>query len=161
MAHIVRPDEGTPIDPTLIHKVGRDDLPGGGIGIIEGTLAPGHLIPPHTHSDVDELTYVLEGEITAEIGGDVVLAPAGSYVLKPRGLTHAFWNSGTVTARVMEMHLPGGFERYYARMTAIFSDAAAADQDDRFARMLQVNEEFGVQHHPDLIAPLKQRHGLT
>ncbi|WP_181779074.1 cupin domain-containing protein [Pseudonocardia pini] len=80
MTRIVRPGEGRPIDPTLIRMVGREDLPGGGIGIIEGTLAPGHLIPPHTHSDVDELTYVLEGEVTAEIDGEVVVAPTGSYV---------------------------------------------------------------------------------
>lgn len=156
-SRIVRPGGGDVIDPTMRLVIARDDLPGHGVGIIEGTLAPGALIPPHTHADVDELTYVLAGEVTAEIGGDVVVAPAGSYVLKPRGLTHAFWNSGEVDARVMEMHLPGGFERYYGRMAAIWSEP---DEGTRFARMRECNEEFGVAHHPELIAPLKERHGL-
>ncbi len=96
--------------------------------------------------------------MTAEIGGEVVVAQAGSYVLKPRGLTHAFWNSGSDVARVMEMHLPGGFERYYARMAEIWSEP---DEGVRFSRMRECNEEFGVVHHPELIAPLKARHGLA
>src|SRR3954453_10046433 len=69
-------------------------------------------------------TYVLAGEITAEIGGEVIVAAAGSYVLKPYGVMHAFWNATNEPARVMELHLPGGFEQFYADMTAVASDTS-------------------------------------
>lgn len=175
MRRVVHPEDAVPADPTIRTTVTAADLPGRGIGIIEGTLAPGALIPPHTHAGVDEVTYVLAGEVTAEIGDDDVVAPAGSYLLKPRGLAHAFWNSGTTTARVLEMHLPGGFEAYYARMAEIMSgadggpdgtaddggpDGTAADPADRFARMAALGAEFGVVHHPERIAALRARHGL-
>ncbi|GAA4982627.1 cupin domain-containing protein [Pseudonocardia tropica] len=157
--HVVRPGEGRPVTPDIVCTVSADDLPGRGVGIIEGTLAPGALIPPHTHAGVDEVTYVLAGEVTAEIGDAVVVAPTGSYLLKPRGLPHAFWNSGTTTARVLELHLPGGFERYYARMAELAADGS--DGTDRFARMGALNHEFGVVHHPERIAALRERHGLS
>jgi quercetin dioxygenase-like cupin family protein len=78
------------INPSMVQKIRRGDLPGGCLGIIEGLIAPGQLIAPHVHADVDEVSYVLAGEITAEIGGEVVVAPAGSYVVKPYGVMHAF-----------------------------------------------------------------------
>ena len=146
---LIGPADGTPVDPAIIQKVRRDDLPSGGLGIIEGLLAPGELIPPHVHAGVDEVTYVLAGEITAEIGGEVVVAPAGSYVLKPYGIMHAFWNSGDVPARVMEMHLPGGFEQFYV-------DARSAGRDG----MRELADRYGVRHHPELIDDLKRRHHL-
>ena len=40
--------------------------------------------------------------------------PAGSYVVKPRGVPHAFYNAGTETVRVMEILTPGrSFEGYF------------------------------------------------
>ncbi|WP_181779075.1 hypothetical protein [Pseudonocardia pini] len=45
-------------------------------------------------------------------------------------------------------------------MTAIFSDDTL-DEQTRFAGLLDVNHRFGVQHHPEQIAALKERHGLA
>ena len=36
---------------------------GGAFSIVEHPIEPGTLIPPHTHSKEDELSYVLEGEV--------------------------------------------------------------------------------------------------
>jgi mannose-6-phosphate isomerase-like protein (cupin superfamily) len=52
--------------------------------------------PLHTHAREDECNFVLEGELTFDVGGEIVLASAGSFVLKPRGVYHAFCNTGTV-----------------------------------------------------------------
>lgn len=142
----------------MIQKVRRTDLPTGGVGIIEGIVAPGELIPPHVHADVDEVTYVLAGEITAEIGGEVV-ASAGSYVLKPYGIMHAFWNATGEPARVMELHMPGGFEQFYLEMAALTSDGAP-DRSSLIRRMQAVGQAYRVEQHPELIEELKLRHGL-
>jgi hypothetical protein len=41
-----------------------------------------------------------------QIGDQFIEAPAGSYVIKPRGLPHAFWNPGSTPALALE-HQPG------------------------------------------------------
>jgi len=56
---------------------------------------------------------VLEGELTFDVGGKIVLAPEGSFVLKPRGVYHALCNTATEPNRHLEMHAPGEFEDYY------------------------------------------------
>jgi quercetin dioxygenase-like cupin family protein len=47
------------------------------------------MIPPRTHTREDECAFLLEGELTLDIGGEIVVAPVGSFVLMPRGLYHA------------------------------------------------------------------------
>ena len=56
--------------------------------IIEVGLPPGAMIPPHTHSGEDECNFALEGELTFDIGGETAVAPASSFVVKPRGVYH-------------------------------------------------------------------------
>jgi len=36
--------------------------------------------PLHVHHNEDEWFYVIEGELTLWVGGDVIVAPAGSFV---------------------------------------------------------------------------------
>jgi mannose-6-phosphate isomerase-like protein (cupin superfamily) len=157
--HVVLPSDGIPINSFMVKKIRRGDLPGGCLGIIEARLAPGHIVAPHVHADVDEVSYVLAGEITAEIGNQVVVAPAGSYVLKPYGVMHAFWNSGSEPAQVIELHLPGGFEEYYREMMAVAS-GSDLDPNTRAARIQAVNEAYRVEQHPELLEDLKRRHHL-
>jgi quercetin dioxygenase-like cupin family protein len=61
------------------------------------------MIPPHTHTREDECSFVLEGEMMCYVAGEVVLAQKGSYVIKPRGVPHTFYNTGAETVRVMEI----------------------------------------------------------
>ena len=95
-----------------------------GITILEGTLRPGQLVPPHTHSREDELAYVKSGSLTYWVDGSSSVATNGfCYVLKPRGLAHAFWNHTDQDAVVAEFHVPGGQASYYDRLGAIFGDS--------------------------------------
>jgi mannose-6-phosphate isomerase-like protein (cupin superfamily) len=56
---------------------------------------------------------VLEGELTFDVGGEIVVAPTGAFVLKPRGVYHAFCNTGTGPNQHLEIHSRGEFENYY------------------------------------------------
>jgi uncharacterized cupin superfamily protein len=62
--------------------------------VVEHPIEPGRLVLPHVHQHEDEYSYVLEGTIGARVGDREVVAGPGSYLIKPRGLMHTFWNAG-------------------------------------------------------------------
>ena len=56
---------------------------GGVFSLVECTLEPGRLVPPHVHTHEDEYTYVLEGEIGLRVGDQIIQATPGCTVVKP------------------------------------------------------------------------------
>ena len=106
LALLIRPGEGASIElglgwPTI--KVGP--LLSAQIGVVEGELPPGGgFRVPHWHEDLDEVFYVLEGEIEYLLDGDWHPAPAGTTVFVPAGAVHAFRNASARRAR----HLVAG-----------------------------------------------------
>jgi mannose-6-phosphate isomerase-like protein (cupin superfamily) len=102
---LIGPDEGAHL-PILdiTHKVTAGSYDGA-FTSIEARIPPGDMIPPHARED--ECAFVLEGELTFDLGGQIVVALASSFVLKPRGVYHSFCNTGTEVARVLEFHTPG------------------------------------------------------
>src|SRR3954469_19967948 len=78
-------------------------------------LAPRALgAPTHTHEVEDEYSYVLSGRLGVEIGDRVGEAGPGDFVVKPRGIPHAFWNAGDELVVFIEVISPAGFEQYFA-----------------------------------------------
>ena len=79
--------------------------------MIEHLAPQGHGSPLHVHTREDEWFYVLEGEMTFWVDGQVSVAPAGSFVFGPKGLPHTFIVSSEV-ARFLLVTEPAGFERF-------------------------------------------------
>jgi quercetin dioxygenase-like cupin family protein len=117
---IIRPQERPSILGGFVRfKLGGEET-GGAFALVEHTLAPGILAAPiHTHTHEDEASFVLEGEIGAQIGDEVMRVGAGALLVKPRGVRHSFWNPGASQARVLELIWPAGFERYFAELDAV------------------------------------------
>jgi quercetin dioxygenase-like cupin family protein len=145
--------------PTLdiVHKV-TAELSGGGLTVEEWSLPPGGLIPPHTHTREDECNFVLEGELTCDVGGEIVLAPAGAYVLKPRDVPHALYNAGAGTVRVLEILTPGGFESYFDEYEQIASSDLG--EDERRKARAELGERYGVIWHEERIPETEARFGI-
>ena len=138
-----------------VHKV-PSEITRGLVAIVEHTLPSGQLAAPlHRHSHEDELFIVLKGSLGALLGGDVVVAPAGSYVLKPRHQWHTFWNAGTGDLRCIELLLPGGFERCFERLSPLL---AAGGLKQSAVRSLA--EEYGIEYDADSVPELCARFGL-
>ena len=156
--YLIGPDEGAHL-PILdiTHKVTAEDF-GGAFTIIEVGLPPGAMIPPHTHTREDECNFILEGELTFDVGGNVVVAPVGSFVVKPRGVYHAFCNTGTGANRHLEIHAPGEFESYYDEYEQIV-ESAISEEERRKARV-ELGERYGVTWHEELIPEVRARFGL-
>ena len=65
----------------------------------------------HVHQHT-EAFYVLEGELTFEIGaeGETITVDAGGFVAVPPGTTHSYGTAGDEPARWLIIHAPdGGF----------------------------------------------------
>jgi quercetin dioxygenase-like cupin family protein len=71
----------------------------------------------HRH-DFDETFYILEGELTFQLGEELVTRRAGEIAFAPRGVAHTYANLSDAPARALLVITPGGFERYFARMAA-------------------------------------------
>jgi len=140
-------------------KVGTQDLPHGSLCIVEAVLAPKHFVSPHTHSREDEVTVVLEGRIVALVHDTVVEVNAGSLLLKPSGVMHAFGNPGPGPARVYELHAPGGLEEFYAAMNVTLSDQHLSEVEKQ-AALMESSKAFGLVHHLDLADDVRVRLGL-
>jgi quercetin dioxygenase-like cupin family protein len=141
----------------ITHKVTAEYF-GGAFTSIEGRIPPDDMIPPHTHTREDECAFVLEGELTFDVGGRIVVAPAGSFVLKPRGIYHAFCNTGTEVARVLEFHAPGAFEDYYDEYERIVEGDMG--EDERRRARVELGERYGVTWHDELIPEAMARFGI-
>ncbi|MBW3629826.1 MAG: cupin domain-containing protein [Gemmatimonadetes bacterium] len=128
-----------------------------GAAIIEHTLEPGLLgSPMHRHTREDEISCVLAGELTIQIGDQVHTATVGSVVLKPRGIFHAFWNAGSETTRFLEVIVPGGFEEYFRELRQLVSEDLQPDMGAiaALAASYGLELDFGSLHE------LLERHQL-
>jgi quercetin dioxygenase-like cupin family protein len=82
---------------------------GGLMSIVEVTEPPGAQAPLHVHHRDDEGFWVLEGEVSFEVGGETIEAGAGDYVFGPRDIPHRF-TVGPQGCRMLFVLVPGGFE---------------------------------------------------
>src|SRR3954449_12200972 len=100
----------------------------GRFSLIEHRIPPRTLAAPvHTHEREDEYSFVLSGRMGAQIGDDVVDAGPGELVVKPRGVPHAFWNSGDEECRLLELISPGEFANYFIDLAPVLSAGGPPD----------------------------------
>ena len=96
----------------------RSEQSDGHVALVELT---GGGRPPLHHHDFDETFYVLEGELTFQLGDDVFTRRAGGVAFAPRGVPHTYANLSVAPARALIVITPAGFERYFDRIAARFS----------------------------------------
>jgi quercetin dioxygenase-like cupin family protein len=90
---------------------------GGAFALMEYEIPPRMLVAPrHSHRREDEYSYVLGGRIGVQVGEETSELDAHGVIGKPRGVPHTLWNPGDVPARVLELIVPGGFERCLAEL---------------------------------------------
>src|SRR3981081_3402990 len=91
----------------------RAETTEGPLGRIECVAPPGFPPPLHVHSREDEPMYVIEGRVTYQVGDRRFEAGPGSFVFLPQGIPHTFVVEGDAPAKILELVLPGGFERFH------------------------------------------------
>jgi quercetin dioxygenase-like cupin family protein len=81
------------------------------VAVIEHLAPRGTGSPLYVHHREDEWFYVLDGELTFWVGGQIINATAGSFVYGPRDIPHTFTVSSD-TARFLLVTEPAGFENF-------------------------------------------------
>ncbi len=107
------PGEGERLGTTAV-KAARPEL-----SLLELEVQPGGGVEPYFHKRHSDSCYVLEGELEIHVGDEVVNATPGMYALAPPGVVHFFRNTGSATARVLNLHMPGGFAEYRRELEAL------------------------------------------
>ena len=88
-------------------ELGADSLT-----VADLTLAPGSRAPTHIHP-TEEAMIIVDGELEAVLGDDVVTVSSGQTVLAPAGVKHGFVNRSSSSARVMGVFPTGKVERTF------------------------------------------------
>src|SRR5712671_502271 len=79
----------------------------------EAIVPPGGGPPPHVHSREEEGFYILEGEITFQIGEERIVATAGMFANMPVGTPHSFKNESDRPAKMLISVAPAGLEQMF------------------------------------------------
>jgi len=155
----VRADDGERADfPRLGNRyVLRGESSNERFALVEQTIPPRALAAPiHTHEREDEYSFVLAGRLGAQIGDEMVEAGPGDVVLKPRGIPHAYWNSGDKKTHLLEIISPAGFEQYFADLAPELARPGEPDLE----ALAEIRARYGLTMDIASRERLIEKHGL-
>lgn len=77
------------------------------IMMFEEIIPPGTTSTHHLHQGSDEVAYVLAGEVTFLIGGEITVGGPGTIAFMPRGVPHCWKSTGAASGKVLFLYTPG------------------------------------------------------
>lgn len=125
MIHIVRPDEGM-LETFRLLATGEQTR--GMYFALELGAPPGQETSEHSHDNEEEAEYVATGRRAIRIDDTVVEAPAGSFVLVPRGSLHDMWTVGDEPSRYIHLFSPAGIERWFVERARLKSAGMSREE---------------------------------
>ena len=111
---------------------------GGAYALIETANDPGTGVLLHVHEREDETWFVLEGELTFQVGDQMFCARPGDYVFGARNVPHSYSNRSEATARALILVTPAGFEGFWRESAQLPPDAPAAAHEN-------LSRQYGVR----------------
>ena len=97
---------------TLMRVLADRASTGGQFALIEQHAPRGFSPPLHVHAGEDQMIFVVEGELRAQVGDAERLIAASDVVWLPRGVPHTF-RVESDGARLIEVTTPAGFEDFH------------------------------------------------
>ncbi len=72
--------------------------------------------PPHSHTKLNEVFLVLEGEMEFTVNGELKKLGVGESIDLPPNVIHTFKNAGASTCKWVNIHSPKGFLSFFNEM---------------------------------------------
>lgn len=114
------------------------DDTGGQISMFEFLVQPGARVPvAHSHEQVDEIVYGLEGVLTFTVDGRSHEIGPGGRCFVPRGVPHHFVNTGIETSRTLAVLTPASIGPAYFRELAALLLAGGPPDPARVADVMR------------------------
>ena len=115
----------------------------GHLGLFENLIHPGGTTPElHIHRQMEEMFYVLEGEVEIQVGERIVQGQPGAFVLVPRNTPHTFSNRGTKPAKLLIMFCPAGErEKYFEGLAELLKEGNKPSREALVDLMRRFDQE--------------------
>jgi quercetin dioxygenase-like cupin family protein len=113
---------------------------GGALAMWTEITPPGSGPPPHYHLNEDEILHVIEGRVAFFLNGEWNETGPGGTAFLPRGVVHTFKNVGDQPSRMLNMTMPSGFEKFFARCADEFAKPGEPDM----SRIIEIGAEHGI-----------------
>lgn len=117
-------------------------------GLWEAIVPPGGGPPPHLHRQEEEGFYIIEGQVTVHVDGEVVIAGPGSFVNMPKGSQHWFRNDTDRPAKMLVLVAPGGMEAMFHETGTPVVDVNAPIPSlsaEEKQRIVEASPKFGIE----------------
>jgi mannose-6-phosphate isomerase-like protein (cupin superfamily) len=109
----------------------------------EALIEPGSGQPLHIHHNIDELLYVLEGEVDFLLENERFRSGPGGFAFIAKGSPHAFRNLSNAPARMLGVFSPTGIDGFFDAMAGQPLDA-----------LPDIAQRFGIEIIGPMIEPL-------
>lgn len=138
----------TPTDTSVEIKAGQlgiryllDGSKSASMGMFELTVPPASNVPPpHSHSNNEEIVYVLEGTLRYTVGPDTRDLTPGQAMHTPRGTVHGFSNPFAGVARALIILSPDIGAQYFKDVAAVVNAGGPPDK----AALMAIMSRYGL-----------------
>jgi len=150
----IAPAEGKSVwigDRELVTLKERDKDTDGQFALVEVVGLPGSGPPPHIHHSVDEVYWLLEGELEVLDGERTFTAKAGSVFHIPKGTLHAWRNATTEPARTLLLIVPAGFEEFFEEAGVPgthLSSPPPPPTSNELQKMVEIGRKYDTEYPP-------------
>ncbi len=133
----------------------------GAYAVIDMLVPPGGGPGPHSHTDIQEMFYVVEGEIEFKTETGKYTAQKGAFVNIPKGgEVHCFKNISNAPAHLLCTVVPAGLDEFFQEIgtpvaAGTFLSPPVLDQAE-LARLKALAEEHGQTLYPPDFLDKKQ-----
>src|SRR5450432_774130 len=121
--------------------------------VIDMLVPPGGGPGPHAHKDIQEMFYVVEGEVDFKMEGGNYKAKKGSFVNIPLGgAVHCFKNTSNGIAHLLCTVVPAGLDAFFQEIgkpiaTGTFLKPTALSPEELLA-LKTIAEKYGQKLYP-------------
>lgn len=125
----------------------------GAYAVIDMLVPPGGGPGPHAHANIQEMFYVVEGEIDFKTEAGKYAAKAGSFVNIPKGgEVHCFKNNSNQVAHLLCTVIPAGLDEFFEEIgTPVEAGTFLPPptwNEEELKRIIQIAEKHGQKLYP-------------
>lgn len=139
---------------SLVTTLLTGDDTDGAFAVVDHLLPPTYETPYHIHHEEDEISYLLEGEITLFTDQGTMTATADETLIAPRDHPHGFRVTSDAPARRLVFITPAGYEAFFHDVgspaeTRTLPDPSTPDHE----RLAAIASAYNIE----LLGPLPDR----